>query len=270
MRVYKFWHENRCSPHTWDDFDTATSVWLEHIFAEGLPKGYGSDALASLQHFLPEINGKLRNSWRLLRTWNKIEPPVRVLPISPLVVGAMAGLLVKLGWLRPAALLLAGFDAFLRPGEMYNLKVGDLQWASGRVTLILHNTKSGQRKGADEMVFCESSLATKWLRRATRSLAPSAPVLDRTPEAFRSLFFNLLDELAIPGHLSLYSMRRGGATWHFMTFQSLENTLLRGRWQSTSTARIYLQDSAAALTHFQISPTVRGRLCRLCSYLYRP
>ena len=150
---------------------------------------------------------------------------------------------------------------------MYNLQVRDLQWASGRVTLILRNTQTGQRKGAEEMVFCQSSLATKWLRRICRSLPPTAFILDRSPDAFRSLFFNLLDYLQVPGHISLYSIRRGGATWHFMAEQSLETTLLRGRWQSTSTARIYLQDSAAALAHLQITALQRTFLRQLCRYL---
>lgn len=61
-RVLLFWEEARCAPTSWDDFDVATSTWLEHIFTDGLPKGYGSDALAALQHFLPETSGKLRNS----------------------------------------------------------------------------------------------------------------------------------------------------------------------------------------------------------------
>eukprot|EP00438_Fugacium_kawagutii_P029614 Skav202657 [mRNA] locus=scaffold1791:57070:68236:+ [translate_table: standard] len=136
-RVLAFWAESRLLPNSWDEVDAATSCWLDHIYADGLPKGYGSDALAALQHFLPEVSGKLRNSWRLLRTWNRVEPPVRVLPIHPLVLTAMAGLCKALGWWRPAALLLVGFDCFLRPGEIYQLKVQDIIWASNRATLTL-------------------------------------------------------------------------------------------------------------------------------------
>ena len=266
-RVLNFWRESRCLPETWEDFDGAVSLWLEHIFSEGLPKGYGSDALAALQYFLPEVSGKLCLSWKLLKTWNRIEPPLRVLPISPLVIGAMAGLCVQVGWLRPAALLLLGFDTFLRPGELYHLQVRDITWASGRAAVALHNTKTGQRKGVDEMVFCESMVANRWLRLATSSLQPHEVILDRSPQDFRSLFFNLLDYLQIPGHVTLYSLRRGGATWHFVTHRALEVTLLRGRWQSTSTARIYLQDSAAALAHFQLSPGHRRRLKQWCNCL---
>lgn len=264
-RVLQFWEESNSSPATWDDFDVSTSAWLEHIFADGLPKGYGSDALAALQHFLPEIAGKLRNSWRLLKAWNRLEPPLRVLPADPLVIAAMAGLCVQAGWPRPAALLLTAFDAFLRPGEMYRLTPNDITWASGRACLSVRDTKSGLRKGAEEMVFIESDLATRFLRVTTRKLSGKEPILDRSPQDMRQLFFNMLDYLQIPGHISLYSLRRGGATHHFMSSQSMETTLLRGRWQSTSTARIYLQDSAAALAHYQLSPVQRSQLLHLAN-----
>lgn len=129
-RVLDFWQESHLFPKVWEEFDVAVSQWLEHIFAEGMPKGYGSDALAALQHFLPEVSGKLRNSWRLLKAWNKMEPPVRVLPMSPLIIAGMAGLCAKLGWCGPAAALLVGFDCLLRPGEIYQLLVKDVTWAA--------------------------------------------------------------------------------------------------------------------------------------------
>lgn len=262
-RVLQFWEETHGASSSWDDFDVATSAWLEHIFADGLPKGYGSDALAALQHFIPEISGKLRNSWRLLKAWTRIEPPLRVLPVDPLMIGAMAGLCVQAGWPRPAALLLVGFDAFLRPGELYKLTPQDITWASSKACLSLRDTKSGIRKGAEEMVFIQSRLATQFLRRVVKSLSANEPILDRTPKQFRDLFFNMLDFLEIQGHISLYSLRRGGGTHHFMFTQSMESTLLRGRWQSTSTARIYLQDSAASLAHYQLSPAQKQQFLRL-------
>ena len=266
-RILQFWQESNSAPNCWDDFDTRVCLWLEHVYADGLPKGYASDGLAALQHFLPEICGKLRHSWRLLKTWHKIEPPLRVLPISPVMIAGMAGLCVQLGWCRPAAALLVGFDCLLRPGEIYNLRIRDITWASGKATLTLRNTKTGQRKGAEEMIFCESALATRWLRVASRGLHPDDFLLDRPAKHFRQLFFNLLEHLCIAGHLSLYSLRRGGATWHFMTVRSMEATLVRGRWQSSSTARIYLQDAAATLADLQLSPAVASHLRSLARLL---
>ena len=49
-----------------------------------------------------------------------------------------------------------------------------------------------------------------------------------------------------------YSLRRGGATAFFMHTGSMEKTLLRGRWQSSATARLYLQDALAAVVDLQL------------------
>ena len=109
-------------PKTWEDFDVAAAQFLEHVFSEGYPKGYGSDGLAALQHFVPEVAGKLRHSWRLLKSWQKMEPPLRVLPISPLLVLAISGACAKLQLVAEAAAFLLCFDTLLRPGELYRLR----------------------------------------------------------------------------------------------------------------------------------------------------
>ena len=266
-RVLRFWQESGSFPHDWDNFDVATGQWLEHIFAEGYPKGYASDGLAALQHFLPEIAGKLRHSWRLLKSWQKMEPPVRVLPISPLMVVAISGACVKLNLISAAAAFLLCFDTFLRPGELYNLRAKDVTWAGGLAVLSLEKTKTGQRKNAAEMVVCHSCIANFWLEQALADKAPDDFLLDCSPAHLRHVFFTILDHLQVPGYFSLYSFRRGGATWHFLSEQNIEQTLLRGRWSSTSTARIYLQDAAATLSHLQITGSQKAYMKLLATHL---
>ena len=262
-RILQFWVESQCSPDGWEEVDIAASLYLEHIFCEGYPKGFGSDGLAALQHFMPEVAGKLRHSWRLLKSWNKMEPPVRVLPISPLIVLAMGGACVRLRKIHCAAAFLVGFDTLLRPGELYQLRKRDFTWAGGKAVISLRNTKTGQRKGAEEMVVCHSWIANWWLHRALASKSDDDFLLSCTAKSLRTLFFGLLEHFRITGHFSMYSFRRGGATWHFLSGGSMEDTLLRSRWQSTSTARIYLQDAAATLTHLQISPEQRSYMRQL-------
>ena len=242
-------------------------MYLEHIFSEGFPKGFGSDGLAALQHFVPEVAGKLRHSWRLLKSWNKMEPPVRVLPISPLIVLAMGGACVRLRKIHCAAAFLLCFDTLLRPGELYGLRKRDFTWAANKAVVCLKNTKTGQRKGAEEMVVCNSQVANFWLHRALHSRADDDFLLSCTAKTLRSLFFTILEHLGVQGHFSMYSFRRGGATWHFLSGGSMEETLLRGRWQSTSTARIYLQDAAATLSHLQITSEQRSYMKQLSTTL---
>jgi integrase len=267
MRVLRFWKHSGSYPATWDDFDVATGQWLEHLFAEGYPKGYASDGLAALQHYLPEIAGKLRHSWRLLKSWQKMEPPVRVLPISPLMVVAISGACLKLNKPAAAAAFLVCFDTFLRPSELYHLRKQDITWAGGQAVLSLGQTKTGQRKNASEMVVCRSRVANYWLLHALKDKAPEDTLLSCSPASLRHLFFTILEHLQIPGYFSMYSFRRGGATWDFVVAQNIEQTLLRGRWASTSTARIYLQDAAATLSHLQITGDQKQYMRQLAQLL---
>lgn len=110
----------------------------------------------------------------------------------------------------------------------------------------------------EEMMVCESTIANVWLAQALAGKHDHDLLCNDKPEKLRRLFFGLLDHLGIPGQFSMYSFRRGGATWHFLSSQSLERTLLRGRWGSSSTARIYLQDAAATVSHLQLTDDQRS------------
>ena len=74
---------------------------------------------------------------------------------------------------------------------------------------------------------------------------------------FRKQFTFLKTVFEMPDNLSVYSLRRGGVTWNFLQHGSMEKTLLRGRWQSTSSARIYLTDSVAAVSLLQLTTEQR-------------
>ena len=104
------------------------------------------------------------------------------------------------------------------------------------------------------MVVINSKVAVHWLRCACAGKRSEQMVLTCGPEFFRNCFKFFLSE----SHLSafninvFYSLRRGGATWDFLSYQSMERTLLRGRWASTSSARVYLQDAVATIAHLRL------------------
>ena len=231
-------------------FEASSSPFL---FINGVPK-----VEDGLQSFV-SITGGLPGT--------KMEPPVRVLPICPLIVLAMSGACVRLRKIQCAAAFLLCFDTLLRPGELYALRKHDFTWAGGKAVVSLRNTKTGQRKGAEDMVVCHSRIANMWLQRALAPKSDSDPLLSCSAKSLRNLFFAILEHLGIQGHFSMYSFRRGGATWHFLSGGSMEETLLRGRWQSSSTARIVLQDAAATLTHLQITLVQRSYMKQLSNML---
>ena len=249
MQVLVFFADMNTTHLTWTNFDEAVCSWIETAYAEGEHKTLVSFALAGLQFFLPTCVGKLKQSWRLAKVWQRLEPPVRVLPISPLLVGAFAGAAIHMGFLSEGASLLIGFDCMLRSGELYNLCRKDITFLRDKAVLCLGKSKSGKRTGTNELVVVESHCAVFWLRQACSRLTPADKLLFRGERFFRKLFYELIEALDI----TVYSLRRGGATWNFLLHGSMEKTLLRGRWSSTSTARIYLQDATATVGHLQLS-----------------
>eukprot|EP00435_Cladocopium_sp_Y103_P070422 s223_g35.t1 len=211
----------------WEDLDEVTSQWLEHIFHDGQHKSLASDGLAGLQHFMPQALGRLKHSWKLARVWQ------------------------KLGFLAEAAALLVGFDTMLRSGELYEMKIKDISFYGGRAVLSLGYTKTGKRNNAIEMAVVESKLAVASLRKACVGRSRNEFLLSRGARVFRSLFNALVELFQLEGLITVYSLRRGGASWDFLQHQSMERTLLRGRkgvstvsllmkgpWRSRRIARI--------------------------------
>jgi hypothetical protein len=50
-----------------------------------------------------------------------------------------------------------------------------------------------------------------------------------------------------------YSLRRGGATAVFQQTKSMEAALLRGRWESTRVARLYISDALSYIPSIKMS-----------------
>jgi len=254
--------------HQWEELDELASRWVEHIFHDGCHKPLASDGLAGLQFYLPAALGRLKHSWKLAKVWQKLEPPRRVLPLSPTMVKAMAGAAISLGFLSEASGMLVAFDTMLRSGELYHLKVKDVNFYGARAVLSLGYTKTGKRTNTAEMVVVESPLAVQSLKRACAGRQRKDFLLGRGPRVFRSLFNSLVDLFELDGLITVYSLRRGGASWDFLQHQSMERTLLRGRWQSTSSARLYLQDATAMVTELQLSSSQQGLARAAITKLY--
>ena len=78
------------------------------------------------------------------------------------------------------------------------------------------------------MVVINSKLAAHWLRRPGANV-PRMSCCFVIPDHFRRCFEALLDTFSFGAErLHVYSLRHGGATWDFLSHQSMERTLLAG------------------------------------------
>ena len=137
---------------------------------------------------------------------------------------------------------------------MLSLRSCSIFYKKSQASLILHETKTGKRKGVDERVTVTSSLAVKALKFATRNRLKGDLVLNRSVYSFRRVFKQLLDFFELSkSDYNVYSLRRGGATAFFTQCGSLDKTMTTGRWEHASTARIYIQEATAQASEMRFS-----------------
>ena len=190
-----------------------------------------------------------------------------------MVLIAHAGLAVATRRVSLAALLLVSFLAFLRTGELVSLAATKVavDTALGRILVALPSTKTSRQR--EETVCVEDHLVAKLVAYVLRQgcqvfWEESAASFRSTLKQFAAFF--KLEEFAF----SAYSLRRGGASHAFTMGTSFDELLVRGRWQSARTARIYLDTGRAALIQQRFSPsqasllaTYSAKLERFCKQL---
>ena len=250
--LLQFWALHQCAPRVMDEVDAAVAVFLEHVFSEGEHKSLSNDTLAGLQFFMPSVRKRLYHSWKLCKVWHRLEPPQRAVPISPQLLAGLAGLAWAGGHQEIGAALLIGFDAMLRTGELIQLRMNHISFIKNRAILSLPSTKTSKRSGNQEMVVVESLLANKALQQVV-SRRPGGLLLPSGAAHFRRIFRGLCQAFDLDFHVTPYSLRRGGATYSFLRHGSMERCLLRGRWASSSSARVYLADAVATVRFLQLS-----------------
>ena len=120
-----------------------------------------SHTICGLQHFL-NVARVFPGLWRLHSAWDKAEIPQRALPLPTNIVLGIADWLLEKGEVAAAALVMTGFNCFLRTGELLSLRKAHVRYAASRLhgVLLLPWTKSGGRSGAPEIVVFDDPLGS--------------------------------------------------------------------------------------------------------------
>ena len=253
------------------EIDVHLSEFVEFLWKDGEPKSYANYAAASVQFFIPESKRKLVNAWRLISTWNKIEIPVRATPISPEILLGFSGLFQQWKYTRVAQMLLVGYSAFLRTGEMFRVRVEDVVLPRGShqaAVIFLQDTKTSQRHQKQmqwEKVLIKEQLALEALRQLCRQRGRKEFLMDVTVHQFRKLWAEAVSYFQLQNQkIQPYSIRRGGATSAYRLGTTFEELMQQGRWANVATARIYLDEAIQELNTLSLSSTSR-RLLRQAS-----
>ena len=166
------------------------------------------------------------------------------------------------GFTRAACVIVIAFDSFLRTGEMLGLapEMFSRSDAHKFAVLRLDQTKTSRRKPKAAEAIC---IRDPLVLRALNCVLSSAPLrlpgdrlLDMSSIQFQSLFGRAVRFFGLE-HLGFkpYSIRRGGATLHFRLNGDMHRTVLRGRWLSSRSARVYIEDGLASLATLHLSHT---------------
>ena len=260
-RLLSWWRALSATPSCLMELDEALCRRIEGLWAEGDGIAAVGNLLSSVSFFLPFSHGWTRRAWKLHKTWRRAEPTTRCAPMTPLIALGFAGACLALGRADAAALILVGFDGMLRSQSIFGLRRSHISFYQNRAVVRLVATKTTARRGGSELIVIQARAAVGLLRRAARGLAGERLILRRGPADFRRLFAGLIEAFGLQGfNLAVYSLRRGGASFDFLQHNSMERTLLRGHWQSTSAARVYVQDAVVEITSLQLTSAQRRNL----------
>ncbi|CAK0897785.1 unnamed protein product [Prorocentrum cordatum] len=217
-----FFNEQQLRPKSVRDVDQGVALYIEHVWRTGGSLLAVNNVLAAVPFFSPSLSGKLKQSWKLQKTWLKLGPNARAMPMPPLLALAFAGAFCWWGLPRVGALLAVGYAGMLRSGGMLQLRRKDIRIFQRRVSAIvaLRNTKTGQRDGRLELVMIRSRVAVKLLVQHVQQLPPDELILNIGRGEFMRLFRRVVVALGLTDErVTLYSFRRGGATRDFSELQ---------------------------------------------------
>ena len=245
------------------EMDQLVCKGIEYLWQSGDTRGMVGNLISGLEHFVTCLHGNLKGSWRLWRAWGRQELPHRAPPLTPAMVWAIAHVLWQWKFADCAALVLLGFDTFLRTGELVAIQrlhvlTGQSEWPSMHVSLPF--TKGTARSGGVESVVCRDPLVVAVIHKLLHELSPGDRLLRRTPLQFRNAFRHATNEIGLEAGHTPYSLRRGGATHFFRKCGSMDKTMEAGRWRDSRTARIYVNTALVELGQVELAPEVDRKI----------
>ena len=262
------------------DMDPVLSEYIEHLWEEGEGVSFANDAFAGLLHYRERLKHYLPKTRKLLKTWNKKELPARAPPFSISLLFLLVDSLRESGAGEMALGCLIMFFLILRTGELASITRGDIQFAPDNNSFILNlgMTKVGVRSGVAESVTCELPWLTKIMLAWAKGKLPGDRLVSKGIHSFRRCFSNHVSSLGLNAHIAdaslhfkPYSLRRGGATYHFRVFNSLSRLCVYGRWNNPRTCRIYVNEGLALQAKYlALKPSLKKKVEEVLKKYHAP
>lgn len=248
-------------PHDMDDFDYLAGEFVNHLWQEGCGLSSANDFISGMGRFFPKSRRNMPTARQYVKNWCRQVSRKRALPLSIDMVKAMAALALMRSRRDLSVLLLLGFLGLLRTDELLQLRRDQiifLHKPQMRIVITLLHTKTTGYRGGPEQVVIHDPVVHLLLQDVVQSLNSSERIYNGSFATLSREYRWLAGHFGLArSRLTLYGLRRGGATWHFLNFGNWDALAERGRWSQVRTARLYVEGAAAELTDMQISE--RGR-----------
>jgi integrase len=222
----------------------------------------------------PEYKHKLPNAKLSIQGWEKGHPPVHHPPLTWNLAVAIAVNMVSAGEVRMAIGALLQFECYLRVGEMLNLRredvadVGDDRLDDGQNLMVLRLRKT--KTGSEQDVTVRDAQVAGLLRGLLRLVPPGAKLFDFTAGQYRTQLHRSCANLGLSDKYVTHSFRHGGATRDMASgLLGIEDVMLRGRWESNKSCRIYIQRGTALRMAMTAPPGLASAGRRLARNLAR-
>ena len=220
-------------------------------------------AVLMVQITRPRLRKSLQTAWNSIKSWEEQRPSNFRPPLPiPLLVAMVCKARIfaqnsrgpeRVLWHVFATLLMVGFFGMLRPGEIFNLRPGDINLAnslslcSGFAVLRIARPKNAHQMGAQQCVERRHPDAMNWLAwLKNRGHSQESAGWPSNPTKFRNLFSRVCQSLNISQlRLSPGSLRAGGATWLIDEGFEVSRVRFMGRWAHLRSLEHYIQVARA-------------------------
>ena len=248
-----------------------------HLFRQGAPRYWLVYAITSVQQLRPEFRNFLSGAWQVDRKWQLEEPGRCRAVLSAPVLKAMLALGLLWRWWTFSGIIALGFGGMLHPNEFLTLTRRDLVFPSDSLMegsalyIFVKNPKTARFARKQHVRVDDRSLIfLAW--RLFGSLGLDEKLYPASVAVFRRQWNSLLDRLQIPrrqaeGGATPGTLRGSGATFEYLQRGNITESQWKGRWNRLRTLEHYIQEVAAQLFLFNLSPQSRKQITFFSSHL---
>ena len=249
--------------------------YVQECYDRKKPISHAREAILAVQWKRRHLKGKLRMSWDSIESWQIELELLTRLPIPELVLEAAFCLSMALGFCASRAqlcelagvclslgiMLLVGFGALLRPGEMFSATAGRMRvppvgrryryqhrlqrkWRAGSVHIP--RPKMFRSFGRSQFATFSSRRAMRWVAWALEELPRGLRLFTGSGKRMSELFSTLMSVLGLSELCTLGSIRPGSATAVYMKTRDVTRVRFMGRWKNDVILGVYLQEAVSA------------------------